>query len=312
VTGGRHVLLSLAASGLALLLGVVLGAGPVAEQDAAGSAAQTRRLTSEVDELQGRLAGLRESSAADAKAVKALAGPLTGGLLESRSVLVVVSPGAREADVAAVRAALEGAGAAITGTLQLQKAYVDPAKAQSPLEDLSLRLVPPGVDFPDGSLPIDRVGVVLARSTVQAPSDPDNPKTAVDSDAAEVVAGLDELDAIRLDGTPGRLAELAVLVSGPGDDEQARPALVGLLDALDAGSLGAVLTGPGTARSGLLRDVRKEDRPGTDGPSTVDSAGTVIGSTATVLALAEQLAGRSGDYGLGASARRVVPVVSGD
>ena len=44
----------------------------------------------------------------------------------------------------------------------------------------------------------------------------------------------------------------------------------------------------------------------------MDSAGTALGSAATVLALAEQLTGRSGDYGLAPSARRVVPVVAAD
>ena len=84
------------------------------------------------------------------------------------------------------------------------------------------------------------------------------------------------------------------------------------LDALEAASLGAVLTGPGTARTGLLGAVRQGARSATDGPSTVDSAGTTVGSTASILALAEQLTGRSGDYGLAASARRVVPVLAGD
>lgn len=312
MTGGRHLLLSLAASGLALLLGVVVGAGPVAEQDAAGSARQNRALAVRVDDLEGQVAALRDASAADAKAVAAVARPLTAGRLDGRSVLVVTTPGAGDEDVSAVKAALEDAGATLTGTLRLQKAYVDPAKAQSPLEDLSLRLVPPEVDFPDGALPIERVGTVLARSTVQAPDEGDAPDDGIDKDAAEVIAGLDELDAVRLDGTPGTRAELAVMVTGPGDDEEAHPALVGLLDALDAASLGAVLTGPGTAKTGLLGAVRQGTRSATDGPSTVDSAGTTVGSAATVLALAEQLTGRSGDYGLAASARRVVPVVGGD
>ena len=309
MTGGRHLLLSLTASALALLLGVVLGAGPVAEEDAAGSAAQNRALGSRIDRLETRVAALREASGSDATALAALARPLTAGRLDGRSVLVVTTPGARDRDVRVVTAALEDAGATVSATLRLQETYVDPAKAQSPLEDLSLRLVPPEVDFPDGALPIERVGTVLARATVQAPDDGDPASLRTDRDAAEVIAGLDELDAVRLDGTPGKRAELAVMVTGPGDAEDARPALVGLLDALDAGSLGAVLTGPGTARTGLLRGVRQEDRPATDGPSTVDSAGTTVGSVATVLALAEQLTGRSGDYGLAPSARRVVPVL---
>ena len=187
---------------------------------------------------------------------------------------------------------------------------MDPAKAQSPLEDLSLRLVPPGVEFPDGALPIERVGTVLARATVQLPEGDDEATDEVDGDAAEVVAGLDELEAVHLDGTPGRRAELAVVVTGPGDGDESAPALVGLLAALDQGSRGAVLTGPGDASDGLLADVRKAERSDLDGVSTVDSAGTTVGSAALVLALAEQVGGRAGDYGLGASARRVLPLAA--
>jgi hypothetical protein len=205
---------------------------------------------------------------------------------------------------------LEDAGATVAATLTLTDTYVDPAKAQSPLEDLSLRLVPPGVEFPDGALPIERVGTVLARATVQLPEGDEEATGDVDRDAAEVLAGLDELGAVHLDGTPGRRAELAVMVTGPGDDAESTPALAGLLAALDRGSRGAVLTGPGDASDGLLPDVRKAERSDLDDVSTVDSAGTTVGSAALVLALAEQVGGRAGDYGLGASARRVLPLAA--
>jgi hypothetical protein len=115
---------------------------------------------------------------------------------------------------------------------------------------------------------------------------------------------------VHLDGTPGRRAELAVMVTGPGDDAESTPALAGLLAALDRGSRGAVLTGPGVASDGLLPDVRKAERSDLDDVSTVDSAGTTVGSAALVLALAEQVGGRAGDYGLGASARRVLPLAA--
>jgi hypothetical protein len=308
VTGLRHLLLSLAAAGMALLLGMALGAGPVTERAAADRAADSARLRDRVAALEDRAAALSADAAREAKAAAALAAPLTAGRLDGRSVLVVVTPGARKADVRSTDAALEDAGATVTATLTLTGAYVDPAKAQSPLEDLSLRLVPPGVEFADGALPIDRVGTVLARATVQRPEGDDAADSAIDSDAAEVIAGLDELEAVRLDGTPGRRAELAVVVTGPGDAGDSVPALTGLLAALDLGSRGAVLTGPGAGADGLLSDVRQEQRADLDGVSTVDSAGTTLGSAALVLSLAEQVDGRAGDYGLGASARRVLPL----
>jgi hypothetical protein len=313
VTGLRHVVLSLVAAGLALLLGVALGAGPVTEQAAAGRAATNDRLRDRVAALEEQTATLTSAAEQDAEAAAALAAPLVADRLDGRGVLVVATPGARKRDVRSTGAALEDAGSTVVATLTLTEAYVDPAKAQSPLEDLSLRLVPPGVEFADGALPIDRVGTVLARATVQLPEGDDGDGEAtdeVDRDAAEVIAGLDELEAVHLDGTPGRLAELAVVVTGPGEDDESAPAVVGLLAALDRGSRGAVLTGPGDASAGLLADVRKADRSDLDGVSTVDSAGTTVGAAALTLALAEQVRGRAGDYGLGASARRVLPLVA--
>ena len=313
MTGLRHVVLSLVAAGLALLLGVALGAGPVTEQAAADKAATNDRLRDRVAALEKRTATLTAAAEQDAKAAAALAAPLVADRVDGRGVLVVATPGARTRDVRSTAAALEDAGATVAATLTLTDAYVDPAKAQSPLEDLSLRLVPPGVEFADGALPIDRVGTVLARATVQRPEGDegdDEGTDEADRDAAEVIAGLDELEAVHLDGTPGRLAELAVVVTGPGEDHESAPAIVGLLAALDRGSRGAVLTGPGDASAGLLADVRKSGRSDLDGVSTVDSAGTTVGSAALVLALAEQVGGRSGDYGLGASARRVLPLAA--
>ena len=312
MTGLRHVLLAVAAAGLALLLGVALGAGPVTEQAAADRAAANDRLRDQVADLEQRNATLTAAAKQDAKAAAALAAPLVDDRVGGRTVLVVATPGARAVDVRSTAAALEDAGAAVAATLTLTDTYVDPAKAQSPLEDLSLRLVPPGVEFPDGALPIERVGTVLARATVQLPEGDDEATDEVDRDAAEVIAGLDELEAVHLDGTPGRRAELAVVVSGPGDGDESAPALAGLVAALDKGSRGAVLTGPGNASDGLLADVRKAGRSDLDGVSTVDSAGTTVGSAALVLALAEQAGGRAGDYGLGPSARRVLPLVAAD
>jgi hypothetical protein len=310
VTGVRHVVLSLVAAGLALLLGVALGAGPVTEQAAADRAAASDRLRDRLADLEQRTAALTAAAKQDARAAAALAAPLVADRVAGRSLLLLATPGARTADVRSTAAVLEDAGATVAATLTLTDTYVDPAKAQSPLEDLSLRLVPPGVEFPDGALPIERVGTVLARATVQLPEGDEEATGDVDRDAAEVLAGLDELGAVHLDGTPGRRAELAVMVTGPGDDAESTPALAGLLAALDRGSRGAVLTGPGDASDGLLPDVRKAERSDLDDVSTVDSAGTTVGSAALVLALAEQVGGRAGDYGLGASARRVLPLAA--
>jgi hypothetical protein len=298
VTGARTVLLALVAAVLALALGLALGAGPVVGRSDAARADRTDRLAARVARLDDRVAGLQARADAADRVAAALSGPLTTGRLTGHSVLLVRTPGATQADVHHARAALLGAGASLTGTLTLTPTYLDPAKASSPLEDLALRLVPPGVTFGPGATSIERVGTVLARSTVSQ-----SPPDATDQDAAELIAGLHELGAVRLTGDPGRLAELAVVVTGSREKADGKDALVALLKALDAAGKGALLTGPGTTAT-ALHWARSGD---VGGASTVDSADSAGGSVATVLALAEQLAGKQGAYGVGAGATAVVP-----
>jgi hypothetical protein len=309
VTGFRYHALALTTSVVTLAVGVVVGVGPLSE-------VQTSKHRDQVAALQERQAGLSESlasaraRAADDRALaQALAGPLTADRLKGRTVVVVAAPGADKPLVRRTAADLKAAGATVTGTLSLTDVYVDPGKAQSPLEDLVLRLVPPGVAFTDGASAIERVGTVLARSTVTAAA---APPAATDQKAAEVIAGLNELGAVKLRGVPGRLAQFAVVVAGPpprGHEAAtgAREALLGLVAALDKGSRGVVVVGSADAAQPdqLIAQVRTS--PTTRNPSTVDTGGSVGGDLALVLALAEQAAGRAGDYGRGPGADTLLP-----
>lgn len=307
MTGRRPYAVSLLATAAALALGVGVGAGPVAQDSVAGSTADRSRLRAEVARLQARTDALSARAESDARALEALAAPLVGDRLADRTVVLVVAPGAARTDVRRTRTALEDAGATVVTTVRLTDDYVDPAKAQSPLEDLALRLVPPGVEFADGATAIARVGTVLARALVVKPADGKAPPAEPEQDSAEVIAGLEELDALHLDGEPGVRAELAVVVGAARTADTAEAALTGLVAALDAGSRGAVVVGPGDATAGLLRWVRDARSPGLSGASSVDGAGSAAGRVALVLALVEQAAGQSGAYGTGRRADSVVP-----
>lgn len=302
----RHHLPSLLVTALALTLGLGIGAGPVAERSTTESRAERDRLAATALRLQDEVASLTRGGAADAEALGALAHTVVGDRLVERTVVVVATPGAARADVRRVRSDLEKFGATVVGTLTLTDTYVDPARAQSPLEDLALRLVPPGVEFPDGAGPIRRVGSVLARAVVQRPDDGVAPSGEIDQDAAEVIAGLDELGALRLAGDPGLRAEAAVVVAGD-DPDEAQDALAGLVAALEAGSRGVVVAGPGDAEGGLLRWVRDETVEGLSGVSTVDNAATAAGRAGVLLAVAEQVEGGDGAYGSGRRADAPVP-----
>jgi Copper transport outer membrane protein, MctB len=309
VTGFRYHALALTTSVVTLAVGVVVGVGPLSEAQTSKHQDQVARLQHRQDVLSQSLAATRARAGDDHALAQALAGPLTADRLKGRTVVVVATPGADRPLVRRTIADLKAAGATVTGTVSLSNVYVDPGKAQSPLEDLVLRLVPPGVTFTNGSSAIERVGTVLARSTVTAAA---APPAATDQKAAEVIAGLSELGALQLRGVPGRLAQFAVVVAGPparGTDAVtgARDALLGLVAALDKGSRGVVVVGSVDAArpDGLIAQVRTS--PITRNPSTVDTGGSVGGDLALVLALAEQAAGRAGDYGRGAGADALVP-----
>jgi copper transport outer membrane protein MctB len=309
VSSLRYHGLALGTSVVTLALGVVLGVGPITDHQDAVRSASAAALKAKQADLTDRLRTATARAATDQALAASLTKPLLRDQLDGRYVLLVAAPGADRATVRRTSTALRQAGATVTGSLTLRADYVDPAKAQSPLEDLALRLVPPGVTFPDGAKPIARVGTVLARSTVTR-----NPSAAgkIDQKAAELIAGLDELDAITLTGNPGRLADLAVVVAGPAPAgtearDGSRDALLGLVDALQASSRGTVVLGS-PARTGLVAQVRAQTAARR--ASTVDTAGSGAGDLATVLGLAQQLTGASGDYGSGPGADALVPEVA--
>jgi hypothetical protein len=309
VSGLRYHGLALATSVVTLALGVVLGVGPITDHQDSAHASRADALRQRQADLRERLHTATAQAATDQALARSLTKPLLRNQLNGRQVLLVAAPGADRATLRRTSSAVQQAGATITGTLTLRADYVDPTKAQSPLEDLALRLVPPGVTFADGATPIARVGTVLARSTVTK-----DPSAAgkIDQKAAELIAGLDELDAVTLAGSPGRLADLAVVVAGPSPSgaearDGSRDALLGLVSALQSSSRGVVVLGT-AARSGLVAQVRAQDAARR--ASTVDTAGSGAGDLATVLGLAEQLGGGAGDYGSGAGADALVPEVA--
>ncbi len=326
MTGARYHLLALVAAIAALATGVIVGAGPLAASGQDRVEGNSAALRSEQTSLRRQVADLRAEVASGGIFATEVTGPAIAGRLAGRTVVVLGLPGANAATVRDAAAGLAKAGATVVLTLNLKASYFDAAQAASPLEDLALRLVPPGVTFPQGATPIDRVSTVLARAVVgAAPGD----LAAVDQPGAEVLAGLADLGALRTGGgEPGHRADTALVVApdgaigvgggsgGSGGSAATvkvaaaeRAAVAGLVGALDRGSLGAVVIGP-TASAvgrGVLAGLRSG--PAT-GASTVDVADPATGPALVVLALAGQVQGRAGDYGLAKGATRLVPEVA--
>ncbi len=162
----RYHIVSLVAVFLALGVGIVLGSGPLDEQIQGALQTQTDDLRAEQRDLRGQVNDLQRQVAVGEEFAQEVITPTTANQLADRRVVFFVLPGAENDLADQAGQVLERAGATVTGRVNVTDVYVDPTKAKAPLEDLALRLVPPGVEFPDGATPIDRVGVVLARATV--------------------------------------------------------------------------------------------------------------------------------------------------
>lgn len=315
----RYHIVSLVAVFIALGVGIVLGSGPLDEQIQGALETQTEDLRGEQKDLRDQVNELERQVDVGEEFAREVIDPITANRLVDRSIMMFALPGVDNDLVDETAQSLERAGATVNGTVSITDVYVDPDNATAPLEDLALRLVPPGVEFPDGATAIDRVGTVLARATVTSER---GETQEIDQRAAEVLAGLQELGAIEVTGDPGRLAHLAVVIAPPAPtgDDAAEPevvaaendALLGLVAALDDGSRGAVVSGErlSAATGGFVDAVRGSDDRA-QGASTIDLADTTVGRIALVLALVEQTRGAAGDYGAGEGVDSVVPDLPG-
>lgn len=298
----RHVL-TLVAVFLALAVGVVLGSTSVATsvRDAVVDREETTaaRLEAAQDDLtRERLAVDRLDGMADALGPTAL-----DGALEGRPVLVVVAPGAAEEDVVAARETIDEAGAVDAGRITLGDRAVDPA-ADAELQALVANLpigTAPAADADLGT----QLGTALGRAALLRSEDAE-PHLS-DDDRATVLTTLADADVISFESGTIRPGQLALVVTGPGEQESTAVRVASLARTLDREGSGVVVSAELADRTGhgavtVLRSTGGED------VSTLDHAATDAGHLATALALAEQLERGQGHYGLRSDADGAVPL----
>ncbi|MFE3446170.1 copper transporter [Nocardia sp. NPDC059180] len=300
----RQHAISIAAIFLALALGVVLGSQTLASDLLSGLRSDKDDLRSQVDTLteqNQRLTG--QMNGADAF-IAGSAQRILGGTLADRSVLVFTTPDADPADVDGAVAALQTAGAAITGRIAFTDAFVDATEGDRMRSTLT-NIIPAGAELrtgavDQGSLAGDLLGLVLLvdPATGQPRSTPQELGLAL-----ETLRGGGFL---AYGDTPVQPAQLAVVVTGDGAeaDENSRGANTArFAGALRARGAGVVLAGRAGAAegSGPLAVVRSE-APLAASVTTVDNLDRELGRITTALALSEQLEGRTGRYGTGPTA----------
>jgi hypothetical protein len=303
----RYHLVSLVSVFMALAIGVVLGAGPLKESIGDTLSNQVDGLVRDKTALQQAVANRDQQIGNRDTFVTSVSGPLVAGQLGGRSVVLVTLPGTAKDDADAVAEVLKAGGAELTGQVALQDRWFDPAQKEfrRTLAASQLQYVdpkPPASAGADGEL-----SAVLARAVLTG----DIAKAGEqDAEAETILGALTGGDLVAVQGKPQRRATAAVVLAplpdkAPGAGDRAwvdatSSSVTALLPALDSAGTGTVLGGPleTATGDGLLVAVRG-NKDVTKDVSTVDSANTPMGRITIVLALREQLAGDSGQYGFG-------------
>lgn len=307
----RYHLVSIIAVFLALAVGIVLGTtalnGPI--QDNLNG--NLSRLSDEKRGLESEVMNLRSQvQAADDFAV-GVSPDLIKGALADQKVLLVSTPEVSGDLAEALTPLLVQAGASVTGQLRLLPALSAPDSRQL-LDDVVARVVPSGVQLPEGE-PVERATSELAAALGKPPAG----EGVRGSEAQAVIAAFEEADLVQYvtEGAELEQATVAIVLSGPAEEDRAEPAalqqeaMLAMASALDDRTSGVVVAGPQDSASGdgLLTDLRGDS--GVAGAvSSVDNANRGVGQVALVRALAEQVRGGTGQYGNGPGASGPLPL----
>ncbi len=308
----RYHVVSLVAVLLALAAGVVLGSGPLQRgQDRVDS---TGADAAALATAETRIGGLEQSLAFSDAYARATAATLTQVGLQGRAVTLVTLPGAADETVASLTDLVTGAGAAVTARVEVGEKMLDVANRQL-VTELATQMqasVKRAVQVPAGASGYERMGRLVARAIAS-----ETPGGArLDGPADSILAGVSTADLLTTQGNIDRRGSLVLVVTGApyGTADQRSGAgsiLATLVSALDKGSDGVVVAGPGAAgdADGLVTAVR-DDPTAARQVSTVDVADRAAGGVVTVLALEQQSAGGAGQYGSASAADGPVPTTA--
>jgi hypothetical protein len=308
----RYHLVSIVAIFLALSLGLLLGstalAGPVQRGLNGLSKAEQRQISTLLQEkaqLQGQISSENQFALANAPA-------MLHDVLAGQRVALVLAPGAPGSVTSGVEQALRTAGAKITGSLQLDPAFFDTSAAASQkLSQVAAQYAQPAGVTLAGTAQAQAsellAHVIMTQNSVGQPAPGQQDPVSV-----QAVQGLAGAGYLTKSGQPWDRATLAVLVipAAPPSTDNANAesqALVTLAQQLNLAGLGTVVAGTisGSGPGSAIDVMRSGGRAGH--LSSVDNADYPIGQIVVAQALADRQNGRSGNYGVTATASAAGP-----
>lgn len=308
----RYHLVSIVSIFLALAVGIVLGAGPLKGDIGTRLTEQMTALRADKTQLRTELDAARKGAAARDTFSAAVAPAVMKGRLTGKTVALVVAPGAEAELVKNATASLVSAGARVGSTVTLTDAWADPSKTTlrttvaAPFS--ALGKAPAGASSPD-----QLAGRVLARAIL---ADADRPKERLTGSASTALTGLKAGDLIDVTPDEAIPSSSVVFLGGPVkgstqvDSDARLAAYVQVARQFEAEGAAVVVAAKSdstdvTKSADLVAAVRR-DADAAKVISTVDDADLPMGLGTLVLALEQQYAGDSGQYGLAGDAKAIV------
>lgn len=298
----RYHLVSIVGIFLAFALGIAVGTAALNGAVTDGLRNQVNGLQDTRDDLQRDNSDLQKTVDAQNKFAQMYGPALLAGKLTGKTVALIQTPGASDQQTDAIAANIATAGGKVTGRITLTAEYFDPARASDIRSLATGSAHPVGLQLPATDDAGQLGGSLLAYVLVGTPTP---------TDIGQVLAGFSALQMLKVNGDAVVAADLAIIVTGGAGDGINDPdvAMVKALAAqLDTRGDGTVVAGDRESadETGSVSAIRS-DAATNNGISTVDGVDGAMGQLTTVLALAGQIAGKTGHYGTGRGADSVAP-----
>ncbi len=296
----RYHIVSIVSVFLALAIGIALGGGPLKGEVDNTLVDQVKMDRSAKADLRDQIRQLKSTNKFTDDFAKQVAPTLLDGSLRGHTVDLVLLPGADPASVTALSGLVTTAGGTVGGTVRVGSGLVDASNKQL-VDELGTQLAASasGVDVPPDASPYEQMGMLIARAIGTGTAG----GARVDDTADSILAGLSTAGMMSAEGDLNRRGDLLLWVAGApmgqGSQQDGTGSIVTTLVATaDAATKGVVLAGPASSAEpgGVLQAVRQDVTASRD-VSTVDTLNRTAAQVVTVMALAGQAHGESGQYG---------------